>query len=399
MKVGFFLTKRNGVLIFILTVGVFGILNTEMGVFGLLPAIADHFHVSIAKAGLLVSLFALTVAISGPTLPLVLSGINRKKLMLLVLGMFFLGNIVSIFTTDFSILLIVRIVLGFFHPIYISLAITVAASSVRKEDVPKTVSKIFIGVSAGMVAGIPIASFINNVLSYEMAMVFFAVVTIIVLIATVFLIPSMPVKERLSYGTQLSVLKKPTIWLSIITVILLNSAIFGVYSYFAEYTKTVTHMSPNIISLTLFIFGGASIIGNIVTGKMLAHSAVKTVVLFPLLAGVVYVILFFTGQFAIPMAIITLFWGTLAGGLIANINQYLISTSAPEAPDFANGIFVSSSNIGTTVGSFIGGIFISQLGTHYVILVGILSVILGLIVIFIRNATVVPQQQLKRSSS
>lgn len=68
--------------------------------------------------------------------------------------------------------------------------------------------------------------------------------------------PSMPVKERLSYGAQLSVLKKPITWLSIVAVILLNSAVFGVYSYFAEYLKTVTNTSGKSISLMLVIFGG-----------------------------------------------------------------------------------------------------------------------------------------------
>lgn len=71
--------KENKLLIFILTMGVFGILNTEMGVIGLLPSIADHFHVSIQKAGLTVSLFALAIAVSGPTMPLLFSGINRKR--------------------------------------------------------------------------------------------------------------------------------------------------------------------------------------------------------------------------------------------------------------------------------------------------------------------------------
>ncbi|KAB2494256.1 MFS transporter [Priestia endophytica] len=379
------MAKRNNVLIFILTIGVFGIINTEMGVIGLLPSLADHYNVSVTQAGLLVSLFALGIAISGPVLPLLFSGINRKKVMLLVLGVFVLGNIISIFTTNFTIALIARIIPAFFHPIYCSLAFTVAADSVSKEEAPKAVSKIFIGVSAGMVAGVPIASFIDSAVSYEMAMAFFAIVNSIVFIATLIFVPSMPVEERLSYGTQLSVLKKPMIWLSIVSVILLNSAVFGVYSYFAEYLKTVTNMSPNTISLTLFLFGGASIIGNIVTGKLLIHSPIKSVGAFPLVLGAVYIILFFTGQFTVPMEMITLIWGILAGGIMANINQYLIASSAPEAPDFANGLFISACNVGTTIGTAAGGLFISEMGIQYIVLVGLLSLLLGLPCIMLRN--------------
>lgn len=327
-------------------------------------------------------------------MPLLFSGINRKKVMLLVLGVFVLGNIVSIFTSNFTILLIARIIPAFFHPIYCSLAFTVAASSVSKEEAPKAVSKVFIGVSAGMVAGVPIASFIDSAVSYEMAMAFFAIVNFVVLIATLIFVPTMPVEERLSYGTQLSVLKKPIIWISIVTVILLNSAIFGVYSYLAEYLKTVTNMSPNTISLTLFIFGGANMIGNIVAGKLLTHSAPKSIVSFPVLLGAVYIIFFFTGQFTIPIAMITLIWGILAGGIMENINQYLIASSAPEAPDFANGLFISACNVGTTLGAAVGGLFISGMGTQYVVLVGILSLILSLVTILIRNYMFTPAQQL-----
>ncbi|PCD05748.1 MFS transporter [Peribacillus simplex] len=390
------MTKRRNLLIFILTVGVFGILNTEMGVIGLLPSIAEQFNVSVSKAGWLVSLFALAIAISGPIMPLVFSGINRKKVMLFVLGVFVLGNVVSVFTSNFTLLLITRIILGFFHPIYCSLAFTVASSSVSKEEAPKAVSKVFIGVSAGMVAGVPIASFIDSAVSYEMAMAFFAIVNAIVFIATLIFVPSMPVEERQSYGSQLSVLKKTIIWLSIVTVILLNSAIFGVYSYFAEYLKTITNMSSNTITLTLFIFGGANIIGNIVTGKLLTHNPIKSVLYFPLILSAVYIILFFTGQFTVPMAMITLIWGVLAGGIMANINQYLISSSAPEAPDFANGLFISSCNVGTTIGAAAGGLFISEMGTQYVVLVGILSLILSLVTILLRNFMFTPTQQLSR---
>lgn len=115
------------------------------------------------------SFFALAVAVSGPILPLLFSGINRKKVMLLVLGVFVLGNIVSIFTSNFTLALAARILPAFFHPVYCSLAFTVAAGAVSKEEAPKAVSKVFIGVSAGMVIGVPIASFfavVNIIIHY-----------------------------------------------------------------------------------------------------------------------------------------------------------------------------------------------------------------------------------------
>jgi predicted MFS family arabinose efflux permease len=286
-----------------------------------------------------------------------------------------------------------RIIPAFFHPIYCSLAFSVAAASVRKEEAPKAVAKVFIGVSAGMVIGVPVSSFIASAVSLQMALGFFAVVNAIAFIATLLFVPSMPVEERLSYGAQLLVLKKSVTWLSIVTVILLNSAVFGVYSYLADYLKTVTNMSSNSISLMLFIYGGANIIGNIVAGKLLTKNAKKSVLSYPFVLGAVYIILFFTGQFTVPMAIITLIWGILAG-IGGNITQYWIMSAAPEAPDFANGLFLTSANLGTTIGASVGGLFISEMGTQYVVLVGILSLILGLVTILLRNYRYSPTKQL-----
>ncbi|TDL75340.1 MFS transporter [Rhodococcus qingshengii] len=378
------MVKQKNILIFILTIGVFGIINTEMGVIGILPSLAEHFNVSVSKAGLLVSLFALVIAVSGPTMPLLFSGINRKKVMLLVLGVFVLGNIVSIFTTNFTIVLIARVIPALFHPIYCSLAFSVAAASVSKEEAPKAISKVFIGVSAGMVIGVPIASFIASTTTLQMAMVFFAAVNAIAFIATMLFVPSMPVNEKLSYGAQVSVLKKFIIWQSIVAVIFLNSAIFGVYSYFAEYLKTVTNMSSNTITIMLVVFGVANIIGNVVAGKLLTKNALKSVVAFPFALGAVYILLFLFGHLSVPMGIITLIWGILAG-VGGNINQYWIMSSAPEAPDFANGLFLTSANLGTTIGAAVGGLFISEIGTQFVVLVGFLSLILGTVSILLRN--------------
>lgn len=374
-------------LIVILTVGVFGILNTEMGVIGILPSLAEHFNVSVTQAGLLVSVFALGIAISGPILPLILSGVDRRKVMLLVLGVFVVGNVVAMFTTSFTVLLIARIIPALLHPVYCSLAFTTAASSVSKEEAPKAVAKVFVGVSAGMVAGVPIASFIDSAISYEMAMAFFAIVNIIVFLATLLFVPSMPVKERLSYGDQFAVLKKPVLWISIIAVVLMNSSVFGVYSYVTEYLNIVTNMSPREISLTLFLFGGANMVGNLVAGRLLARRAAHFIVISPLLLAVVYTVLFLIGSLPVPVAFITIVWGVLAGGIMANMNQYLISSAAPEAPDFANGLFISACNIGTTVGAALGGLFISGLGVKYVVWVGILSVILGLVTILLRQSS------------
>ncbi len=123
-------TKNNLFLIITLALGVFGILNTEMGVIGVLPMISERYGVDIVTAGYLISLFAAGVAIAGPTMPLVFSRFNRKWVMLLVLGIFTICNIISIFASNFEILLAARVLPAFFHPVYCALAFSVATASV-----------------------------------------------------------------------------------------------------------------------------------------------------------------------------------------------------------------------------------------------------------------------------
>ena len=354
--------NSGGLLVFILTVGVFGIINTEMGVVGILPLIATTFNVSVPQAGWTVSVFALVVAASAPVTPLLFSGINRKKVMLLALGLFTISNVISMFTSNFTVLLIARILPAFLHPVYVSMAFTVAAASVSKEQAPKAVSKVFVGVSAGMVLGVPVTSFIASEVSFSMAMLFFTVVNALVFVATILFIPSMPVKEKVSYGAQLSVLKKTTMWYSIIAVTLINGAMFGFFSYMSDYLKKVTEVSYNVISAVLLVYGLANIVGNVMAGKLLSINARRSIILMPFALLVSYICLFIVGEWIGAMVIVILILGVLAG-IASNNMQYMITDAAPGAPDFANGMFLTSANLGTTTGTAICGAFITEMGT------------------------------------
>lgn len=387
------MSKKNLLLVLILTAGVFGIINTEMGVIGILPALAERYHVSVSQAGLLVSGFALAVAVAGPTMPLLFSGMNRKKVMLLVLGVFLLGNLVTVITDDFTISLVARVIPALFHPIYCSMAFSVAAASVGKEQAPKAVSLVFVGVSAGMVVGVPIASFLAASVSVEAALVFFALIHAAVLIATALFVPSLPVQERLAYGTQIQVLRKSVTWLSIAAVIFLNGSVFGVYSYLAEYLGKVTNLPANAIGFSLILFGAANIAGNVIGGRLLTRNAWRAIRVLPYSLGVVYILLFTYGQFNVPMLLLTAGWGVIAG-IAGNFNQYLVMSAAPEAPDFANGLFLTAANIGTTAGAAVGGAIISGWGVAYVVWTGILALALSVVTLSLRDsASSIPKPQ------
>lgn len=376
--------NSGSLLVFILTVGVFGIINTEMGVVGILPLIADTFGVTVPEAGWTVSAFALVVAVSAPIMPLLFSGINRKKVMLLALGLFGLSNVISMLTSSFMVLLIARILPAFLHPVYVSMAFTVAAASVSKEKAPKAVARVFIGVSAGMVLGVPVTSYLASEFSFSVAMLFFTMINTLVFIATLLFVPSMPVKERLSYGTQLGVMKKTVMWHSIIAVTLINGAMFGFFSYMSDYLKTVTEVPYRIISVLLLSYGLANIVGNILAGKLLSVNAVRSIVVIPFAMLLAYVCLFVWGEELAGVTVIIFILGILSG-IASNNMQYMITKAAPEAPDFANGLFLLSANLGTTVGTAVCGAFITEWGNRYSVAGALLF--LAISIIFVFNST------------
>lgn len=378
------ITKNHNVLILILAIGTFSILNTEVGIIGILPLIAEKFNVDITQAGLLVSLFALIIAGAGIIMPLLFSGFNRKKVMIAVLTIFSVCNLIAAFAPNFAVVLTARLIPAFFHPIYCSLAFVVAASLVDKKNVPQAISKVMMGISAGIVIGIPVTSFIANTFSYQTAMLFFTLMNIIALVLTLIMIPSMPVKEKISYGSQLSVLKQSITWMSLFTVSAIGASLFAVYAYIAQYLQEISRISGENLSLALFLFGCASILGNFLAGKFLSRNAQKTATLYPVLFCILYMLVFVLGEFSIAMIPVIFFWGML-NGIGNNIQQFWIMSAIPKAPDFANGLFISFGNLGTTIGTFAGGVILADIGTHYIIFGGIFFLVLTWISILMRN--------------
>ncbi|MGE8203625.1 MFS transporter [Heyndrickxia sp. NPDC080065] len=375
--------KVSPLFILVLALGVFGIITTEMSIVGVLPQIAQKFAISTSQAGLLVSIFALVVAISGPFLILLVSGINRKLLLLTAIFIFVISNIIYAYTTHFEVMLIFRILPAALHPIFFSIALVTAAKLVPPEKSNQAVTKVFMGITVGFALGVPLTSYLAEQFSLEIAFLFGAIVNAFAFIGILILLPSMPVKEKMSFGKQISVLRKPGLWLNIAAVVFIFAAMFSVYSYFAEYLSRVTYMNGTLISVMLLIFGVIMIAGNSLFGVFLQKSIVNTVISFPILYLIVYLLVYNLGSYFIPMIFMVFIWGIVhSGGLI--VGQTWLISEAKEAPEFGNSLFVSFSNLGITLGTSIGGWVISQLGIHQLIWSGLIFSLLSLLLIVIK---------------
>ncbi len=349
-----------------MALGAFGIITTEFGVIGILPMVAKEFHISIDTAGWLLSGFALTIALTGPFTTLLTAHINRRTMMSLVLLLFFLSNIMSGLSPDFTTLMIARIFPALLHPVFWSVATVAAAKQVAPKDAPKAVAVVLAGLSTATVLGVPLTTYVAGLLNWRYSFIVSGVINLAAFIALATLVPSMPVKERASIKDQLVVFQNKQLWIALFSMLIMAAGMFATYSFLAEYLGKISHMNDTEISLMLLLFGGAGIAGNWVAGIALSRNIILTTRIFLLSMIVIHLLAYtFAGLF-LPMAVIISTWGFIhtAGFLIG---QTRTTTAAPEAPELATSLMVSFGNGGVMLGTFLGGYMIRTQGTQAVI--------------------------------
>ncbi|MDK0519685.1 MFS transporter [Streptomyces sp. ML-6] len=369
----------------VLALGVFGIITTEMGMVGVLPRVSAELGVSPSAAGWLVGVFALVIAVSGPFTTLLTSGIDRKKVLASAIAVFAVSNAVYALTTQYEVMLAFRVVPALFHPVFFAVALATAARTVPAEDATRATTTVFAGVTVGFAFGVPLTSYLAEHLSLAAAFWFGALVNLAAFLGILRFVPPMPVAQgqRLSYADQLGILKRPRIWLTIVSVVLVFAAMFSIYGYFAEFLGQVTHMDGTWVSAMLMAFGIVMILGNFAFGGLLRRGLVRTVVAYPVLCLLVYVLLYTIGPLLAPMVPAVLVWGAVhSGGLV--VSQSWLGRDAGDAPEFGNSLFISFSNLGITAGTALGGWVMAGWGTRQLPFTGIGFAVAALIVITLR---------------
>lgn len=365
-----------------MALGAFGIITTEFGIIGIMPAIAKHFNVSIDTAGWLLSGFALTIALTGPFSVLLTSKINRKLMMCLVLLTFVASNILSAVSPNFTVLMIARILPAFLHPVFWAVATVAASKQVEPKDAPKAVSVVLGGLSVATVLGVPITTYISELINWQASFVVSGVINLIAFLALLAFVPSMPVTENQSVKSQLVILKKGQMWVNLVATMIMIAGIFATYSFLAEYLGKISSMNGTEISLMLLLFGATGIAGNWVTGIALSKNVMLTTRFFLLSLVGVHVLAYVFGGLFIPMTAIVGIWGFIhTGGFL--IGQTRSTSEAPEAPELAASLMVSFGNAGVTLGTFLGGLVITHFGIHQVIFISILLLLVALALTYV----------------
>lgn len=367
-----------------IVLGLFGLYTLEFGVVGILPVIVERFGVTVSQAGLLMGLFALIVAVLGPFLVLISSRFERKKILTGALFGFAICSVLSAYAPNFPTLMALRIVPAMLHPVFFAAAFTTAASLYPKERAAHATSLAVVGTTLGLVLGVPMTTWVAARFSYESSFLFCAGATALAGLGLLLKLPHQPGSTPLSFRSQLAILRKLSLWLNIAATVLIFTAMFSVYSYAAEYLKSQTGMDGQTISIMLVIFGIGGVSGNLLAGRFLARHLVKTMLNHPIVLAVAYLILHAFGSASVSsMSLIALLWGAAhTSGLV--ITQMWLTSVAPEAPEFATSLYVSSANAGVVLGSSIGGLFIDAAGMPGTIWCGLIFATLSLVVIAVK---------------
>lgn len=369
--------------IFFIALGLFGVYCIEFGVVGILPQIITRYGISTAQAGWLVGVFALTIALFGPLLVLLASRFNRKRMLLIALAVFAAASALAAQADSFAMLMLLRILPALFHPIYFSLAMVAAAALYPPHLATKATAYAFIGTSMGVVLGIPLTQWIAGQFSYEASFRFCALVNLLAALGLLWRLPVAAV-QRLSYGKQLAILRSGTLWLNIITCVLIFAAMFAVYAYAAEYLSREAGIGDAAIGWLLVAFGVGGVAGNLLAGKWLSRHRAVTVLLHPIALIAAYALLYRYGSANIgSMTALCLYWGAAhTSGLI--VTQVWLTSEAPQAPAFATGLYIAFINLGVAVGSLVGGWFIAAWGLQGSLLCGAMFAALAAIAIAAR---------------
>jgi DHA1 family inner membrane transport protein len=350
-----------------LTLAAFAIGTTEFVIVGLIPTIAADLGVSLPSAGLLVSLYALGVAVGAPLLTALTSRVPRKSLLVGLMALFTMGNIVAWLATGYTTLIIARLLTGLAHGVFFSVGSIVATSLVSREKAASAIAMMFSGMTVAFVTGIPLGTFIGQRFGWHMTFLAVSVLGIVALIGAQLLVPSnISPSASAPLSSQLRVLMQPRLLLVYAMTAVGYGGSLIAFTFLAPMLEDISGFSADMVGFVLLAYGVSVAVGNVWGGRLADKkgpiAALK--IIFALLA-VVLLVLSFTVT-SKPLVLLTvLAWGAVAFGNVPALQVHVMREAeqvVPEATDVAAGFNISAFNLGVAGGAWAGSQVVTHLG-------------------------------------
>ncbi|MGU5737550.1 MFS transporter [Aeromonas caviae] len=368
--------------LFALTLSAFAIGTTEFVIVGLIPTIAEQLNVSLPSAGLLVSLYALGVAIGAPVLTALTGKLPRKWLLVGLMALFTVGNLLAWQAPGYESLIVARILTGLAHGVFFSVGSTIATGLVAKEKAASAIAIMFSGLTVALVTGVPLGTWIGQVFGWRETFLVVSLLGLVAMVGSMLLVPgNLPKGASSSVREQLSVLTRKPLLLVYAKTALGYGGAFTAFTFLAPILQQVSGFSAGAVSLILLVYGVSVAVGNIWGGK-LADRMGPLPALKLLFAGlaVVLLVLTFTAPHPVLAVLTVLVWGAFAFGNVPGLQVLVVKQAerhTPNAVDVASGLNIAAFNVGIALGSVVGGFVVEHLGLMHTPWIGALIVLLA----------------------
>jgi DHA1 family inner membrane transport protein len=337
----------------------FAIGTSEFVIAGILPAVSTDLSISIPTAGLLVSLYALGVAIGGPLLATFTGRFPRKGLLLIYVSIFTVGYVVCALAPNYASLLVARMVISLIHGAYFGTAMVTATRVVDENRRGFAVSLILAGLTVANVVGVPLGTAIGTAFGWRMTFWAVAVLGALSLVAIALLVPRDNSHESKSGSllAEIKVLGREPVYTSLIIIISQTIGQFALFTYISPLLTDVSGVSLEVVPWLLLIFGIGSTLGVLLGGRLADWRLMASLVGILAVQLVIYALMLpFAGSPWI-MAALVLIWGGTAFAFGSPVQTRILSNTQ-DAPLLAASLIPSAFNVAIAAGAWFGGALI-----------------------------------------
>ncbi|MCR6635050.1 MFS transporter [Devosia sp.] len=349
--------------------------TAEFVIAGILPDVAAGLDVSIPVAGYLISGYAIGIAIGGPLLAVATKKMTRKALILLLGGIFILGQAFCALAPNFEMLMLARVLVSVVHGTYFGIAAIVAVSIVSPDKRGFAVALILSGLTVSNILGVPGGTAIGNALGWRAAFWAVGIIGLLATLAVAIFLPRNAASETTSGSLmrEFKVLGRQQIVASLFIVILVMIGQYSLFTYITPLLTNVTGIETGIVPWVLLLYGVGSTIGVFIGGRLADWKLMPSLVAILALQAVMFVTIHFVSPYPVVMAIATILWGGVNFAFGSPVQSRVLAWAA-DAPNLASALIPTGFNIGIAIGAIFGAYVIdSGLGYGFLPLIGGIS--------------------------
>lgn len=354
-------SRRMPLAVYVLGLSVFALGTSEFMLSGILEPLARDLHVSIPKAGLLVSAFAIGMVVGAPLLAAGTLRLPRRTTLIGLLAAFGLGQVAGALAPTYGVLFASRVVSALACAGFWAVGAAVAVSLVPVTARARAMSVMVGGLSVANIAGVPAGAFLGQHAGWRSAFWAVAGLAVVGLVGVVTLVPRTPIptgEDRPQLRRELRIYADKHVWLAVVTVALSAAAVFALFSYLAPLLTDTAGLEERWVPWVLALFGVGALAGTTLGGRIADGHLFGTMYGGLAASATVLTVLAVFADSPAAVVVLSLLLGFTAFGTAPALNARVFNV-ANAAPTLAGATTTASFNVGNTIGPWLGGLVIS----------------------------------------